>query len=207
MNTDMNSTNRNRRRPFVKVCGQTYTGSVDCAVAYGASYIGFNFCLGSPRYVSPSHAAGMRSVNVKRVGVFQQQEPAEICRIMRQAGLHLAQLQGGHTPQDAEAIGPHRIIHRLRVDSVRSAAAVQEEIRRWAPYCRAFLVEAENAALLAELEFPRPWILSARMDPAQLGLALELCRPDGVDFDSCGEAAPGIKSPRRLLQAMRTVRA
>ena len=42
----MNSTNRNRRRPFVKVCGQTYTGSVDCAVAYGASYIGFNFCLG-----------------------------------------------------------------------------------------------------------------------------------------------------------------
>ena len=100
MNTDMNSTNRNRRRPFVKVCGQTYTGSVDCAVAYGASYIGFNFCLGSPRYVSPSHAAGMRSVNVKRVGVFQQQRPAEICRIMRQAGLHLAQLQGGHTPQD-----------------------------------------------------------------------------------------------------------
>ena len=129
------------------------------------------------------------------------------CRIMRQAGLHLAQLQGGHTPQDAEAIGPHRIIHRLRVDSVRSAAAVQEEIRRWAPYCRAFLVEAENAALLAELEFPRPWILSVRMDPAQLEHALELCRPDGVDFDSCVEAAPGIKSPRRLLQAMRTVRA
>lgn len=205
MNTDMNSTNRNRRRPFVKVCGQTYTGSVDCAVAYGASYIGFNFCLGSPRYVSPSHAAGMRSVNVKRVGVFQQQGAAEICRIMRQAGLHLAQLQGGHTPQDAEEIGAQRVIRRLRVDSRRSAAEVQEEILCWAPHCRAFLVEAESAGLLADLEFPRPWILSARMDEAQLEQIIEHCRPDGVDFDSCVEAAPGIKSPRRLLQAMRAV--
>lgn len=205
MNTDMNSTNRNRRRPFVKVCGQTYTGSVDCAVAYGASYIGFNFCLGSPRYVSPSHAAGMRSVNVKRVGVFQQQGAAEICRIMRQAGLHLAQLQGGHTPQDAEEIGAQRVIRRLRVDSRRSIAEVQEEILCWAPHCRTFLVEAEDVGMLSHLEFPRPWILSARMDEAQLEQVLEHCRPDGVDFDSCVEAAPGIKSPRRLLQAMRVV--
>ena len=60
----------------------------------------------------------------------------------------------------------------------------------------------ERTALLAELEFPRPWILSARMDAAQLEHALELCRPDGVDFDSCVEAAPGIKSPHRLLQAI-----
>ena len=74
-------------------------------------------------------------------------------------------------------------------------------------YQPATLKGEEFAALLAELEFPRPWILSARMDAAQLEHTLKLCRPNGVDFDSCVEAAPGIKSPRRLLQAMRTVRA
>lgn len=207
MNTDTHSNTCNRRRPFIKVCGQTYTGSVDCAAAYGADYIGFNFCAGNPNYVSPEHVAGMRSAHVKRVGVFSQQGAAEICRIMSAAGLHLAQLQGGQTREDAARIGPERIIRTLRVAPGSTLQTVQAEIDHWGTHCRAFLVESDNAALLQELIFPRPWILSDSVGEAKLQELLQHCRPDGVNLEHSVEKAPGIMFSRRLLNTMAAVAA
>ncbi len=176
---------RIRRRPFIKVCGQTYTGSVDCAAAYGAEYIGFNFCPGSINFVSPAHAAGMPSAHVKRVGVFAGQEAEEICRIMQQARLHLAQLQGEQTPDAARRIGSQRVIRTLHVQPGCAVSAVQAEVDAWAPFCCGFLVESADAALVSRLQFPHPWILSGRAAGDALHGMLNACRPDGVDIE-CG---------------------
>lgn len=172
------------RRPFIKVCGLTYAGSVDCAAAYGAEYVGFNFCLGSEHYVSPAHAAGMPTANVKRVGVFNAGGAAEIRRTMAEARLHLAQLQGNCTMGDARVIGPHRVIRALRLGNESSPAQLQHELDSWAPYCHAYLVETEDAGLLSAVHFPRPWILSGRVEPAALQSMLHTCHPDGVDIES-----------------------
>ena len=172
------------RRPFIKVCGLTYAGSVDCAAAYGAEYVGFNFCPGNEHYVSPAHAAGMPTANVKRVGVFNAGGAAQICRTMQEARLHLAQLQEPCTMADARAIGPQRVIRALRLGKESTPAQLQRELDAWAPYCRAFLVKAEDAALLAAVCFPRPWILSGRVDPDALQNMLHTCHPDGVDIES-----------------------
>ncbi|MBR2145784.1 MAG: hypothetical protein IKK73_08655 [Akkermansia sp.] len=197
MKTESTST-RNRRRPFIKVCGQTYTGSVDCAAAYGAEYIGFNFCPGSTRFVSPAHAAGMPSAHVKRVGVFAGQGAEEICRIMQQARLHLAQLQGEQTPQDARVIGPQRVIRKLNIQGGRNAADVQAELDAWAPFCSAYLVECMDAALVAQLQFPHPWMLSGRMPGRILHDMVQTCRPDGVDIDSCVDCADTMACMRAI---------
>lgn len=186
------------RRPFIKVCGLTYAGSVDCAAAYGADYVGFNFCQGSEHYVSPAHAAGMPTANVKRVGVFNTGGAAEIRRTMAEARLHLAQLQGNCTMADARAIGPQRVIRALRLGWGTTPAQLQRDLDAWAPYCRAFLVEAEDAALLSAVNFPHPWILSGRVAPRTLQTLLQSCHPDGVDLQSrvgCAE----------LMAAMRAV--
>ena len=172
------------RRPFIKVCGLTYAGSGDCAAAYGADYVGFNFCRGSEHYVSPAHAAGMHTANVKRVGVFNGGGAAKIRRTMAEARLHLAQLQEPCTMADARAIGPQRVIRALRLGKESTPAQLQRELDAWAPCCRAFLVEAEDAALLSAVSFPRPWILSGRVAPAALQRILHTCHPDGVDIES-----------------------
>lgn len=189
---------RNNRRPFIKVCGQTYTGTVDCAAAYGAEYIGFNFCPGSARFVSPAHAAGMPSAHVKRVGVFAGQGAEEICRIMQQAHLHLAQLQGRQTPQDAQVIGPQRVIRKLNIQGGRNAAEVQAELDAWAPFCCGYLVECTDATLVSQLQFPHLWILSGRMPGKILHDMVRICRPDGVDIDSSVDCADTMASMRAI---------
>lgn len=186
------------RRPFIKVCGLTYAGSVDCAAAYGAEYVGFNFCQGSDHYVSPSHAAGMHSANVKRVGVFNGGDAGEICRTMQRAGLHLAQLKESCSVADACVIGPQRVIRVLRTEQGCTPAQFQRMLDDWAPYCRAFLVESADAALLAAVAFPRPWILSGRVAPHTLRELLHACRPDGVDIESSVGCAD-------IMAAMRAV--
>lgn len=188
----------NIRRPFIKVCGLTYAGSVDCAAAYGAEYVGFNFCPGNEHYVSPTHAAGMPSTNVKRVGVFNGGGASEICRTMDAARLHLAQLQENCTMADARAIGPQRVIRTLCPGQGVTPAQLQRELDAWAPYCRAFLVETADAALLSAVRFPRPWILSARVAPRTLQTLLSACHPDGVDLESQVGCAD-------LMAAMRAV--
>ena len=183
MNTDHTS-RRKRRHPFIKVCGQTYTGSVDCAAAYGAEYVGFNFCLGSPRFVTPRHAGHMKSAFMKRVGVFARQSAAEILEIMGQADLHLAQLAGGQDTDEAAAIGVQRVIRTLRVPEDATVECMQAEIDAWEPFCCCYMVECGKASLLRKLRFPHPWILSGRMEAGRLQRMLHMCRPDGVDIDS-----------------------
>lgn len=184
MKTKHNISTTTLRRPFIKVCGLTYAGSVDCAAAYGADYVGFNFCKGSEHYVSPAHAAGMPTANVKRVGVFNAGGAARIRRTMAEARLHLAQLQGNCTMAEACAIGPQRVIRELRLGRGITPAQLQRDLDDWAPCCRAFLVEAEDAVLLSAVNFPRPWILSARVAPQTLQNLLQSCHPDGVDIES-----------------------
>lgn len=196
MNTNHTST-PNNRRPFIKVCGLTYAGSVDCAAAYGADYVGFNFCQGSESYVSPVHAAGMPTAHVKRVGVFNGGGAGEICRTMQQAGLHLAQLQEGTSTEDARIIGPRRVIRSLRLGQGTTVQQLQEELNRWAPFCRAYLVESSDAHLLSEVAFPHPWILSARMENSALREMLRSCQPDGVDIESrvgCAETMAAMRA-------------
>ena len=84
---------------------------------------------------------------------------------------------------------------------------VQAEIDHWGTHCRAFLVESDNAALLQELIFPRPWILSDSVGEAKLQELLQHCRPDGVNLVRSVEKAPGIMFSRRLLNTMAAVAA
>lgn len=197
MKTEITTTSI-RRRPLIKVCGLTYNGSVDCAAAYGADYVGFDFRRGSSRFVSPLQAAGMPTVQVMRVGVFGPQGAGEIRHIMQQAGLHLAQLPAELGTDCADAVGAGRVICHLRLLPGMRKSAVQQLLDHWAGHCCAFLVDCLDAALLAAVQFPHTWLLSGRMEAAELQRMLRHCRPDGVDIDSHVECA-------RTMEAMRAI--
>ena len=75
---------------------------------------------------------------------------------------------------------------------------VQAELDAWAPFCSAYLVECMDAALVAQLQFPHPWMLSGRMPGRILHDMVQTCRPDGVDIDSCVDCADTMACMRAI---------
>lgn len=204
------------RIPFIKVCGQTHPATVDCAIAFGARYVGFIFHPGSPRCISTEMAATINTAHVGRVGVFVHQSAAEILPVIQQAALDLVQLHGPQTIEDAKLIGPDRIIRVLWPERAESTAALQAEIDAWAPYCSYYLLDAGSigqggsgrrldVVRLKALRFPHPWILAGGLNAENLGEVLAEIRPDGIDLNSGIETAPGMKLPSKMLEAFNAV--
>src|ERR671916_3524086 len=95
-----------RPMTFVKVCGITNAEDARVAADAGADAVGFVFAE-SPRRVGLEAARRISIAlpeNIIRVGVFVDEEPAEILRISREVGLDLAQLHGDETPEAVTAI-------------------------------------------------------------------------------------------------------
>lgn len=208
---DMNTTHT----PFVKVCGQTHHSSIDNSIALGARMCGFVFHPKSPRSVSPRRAALLESGPLKRVGVFVEQNAAEILDAMEVARLDYAQLHGDQDTACAEAVGPERVIRVLWPQRYHSIDELQREVDRWADCCAFFLLDGGcsgggtgavwDASQAARLRFPRPWILAGGLTPGNLAEAVAACRPDGVDLNSGVEMAPGLKCADKLLAAFRAL--
>ena len=204
-------------RPFVKICGQTSAATVEASLSFGARYVGFIFHRGSPRSIDPVRAAGISSAFACRVGVFVRQGAQEICDTMRTARLHMAQLHGRQSVEDAQRIGAERVIRVLWPQALPDAASLQQQLDEWAPHCAYFLLDAGKSpgaggtghsldvSLLSRLRFPRPWILAGGLSAANLPHILAHCSPDGIDLNSGVELAPGLKHAPHILAAFRAL--
>ena len=82
------------RPMMVKVCGITNLEDALAAADAGASALGFNFYPKSPRYLRPEAARSIASEvsGVLRVGVFVNESPVEVVRMMQLAGMDVAQI-------------------------------------------------------------------------------------------------------------------
>lgn len=210
--------NASRPKPFIKICGQTSAASAEASLAMGASFLGFIFHRSSPRCISPERAAGISTHSARRVGVFVRQQAAEIRETMQRAGLHYAQLHGRQSVEDAQRIGPERVIRVLWPQACADTAELQRLLDAWAPHCAYFLLDAGSApgsggtgralevAQLAQLRIPRPWLLAGGLSAGNIPRALAQCAPDGLDLNTGVELAPGLKHPPLILAAMRALR-
>ena len=59
----------------------------------------------------------------------------------------------------------------------------------------------------ASLDLTNPFMLSGGLDPANVGTALRLIRPGGVDVSSGVEKAPGVKDPDLIARFVSAARA
>jgi len=199
----------------IKVCGITHQSDLSTAMGMGAHFCGFIFHPESPRYIAPERAAALDSALIRRVGVFVNQNAEEIMDIMKTARLEFAQLHGEQTLDCARRIGPEKVIRVLWPDRYESMNVLQKEIELWADSCSWFLLDAGSRGgghgvsldwrALASLKFSRPWFLAGGLSSVSLNKALEQCSPNGVDLNSGVEAIPGLKSPQKLLAALKTL--
>ncbi|MBA4358905.1 MAG: N-(5'-phosphoribosyl)anthranilate isomerase [Desulfovibrio sp.] len=204
---------------MVKVCGITREADALLCAELGADLLGFIFHPGSPRNTTPEFPARLRLPGVRKVGLFVGQNPMEALGIMAAGRLDLAQLHGGQTESFcavlAERMGPQRIIKVFWPEKAASLEAFQAELDRYAPYCGMMLADAgtgggghgraigsdgenKGAEILAQANFPRPWLLAGGLGPDNAVAMLAQFRPAGLDLNSGVESAPGMKDETRL---------
>ncbi|TBH17648.1 phosphoribosylanthranilate isomerase [Thermus thermamylovorans] len=187
----------------VKICGLTRLEDALLAEALGAHALGFVLAPGSKRRISPETARTISEALgpfVVRVGVFRDQGPEEVLKLMEAARLQVAQLHGAEPPEWAERVG--RFFPVVKAFSLEGPARPE-----WAAYPAQALLLDGKAPGSGE-GYPRAWarplletgarvILAGGLTPENLGEVLPL-KPYALDLASGVEEAPGVKSPARL---------
>ena len=192
----------------MKICGITNAGDARVAAEAGADAVGFVLAE-SPRRVSAEEARrislGMPE-NILRVGVFVDEEPAEVLRISREVGLDLAQLHGDETPEAVTAVqqGGVKVMKALRV---RDAITLEALDRYEADL---FLLDACSDKVRGGTGQGFDWevaksstgrdniVISGGLGPENVRAAVEFFEPYGVDASSSLEDEPGRKNGERV---------
>jgi phosphoribosylanthranilate isomerase len=190
----------------VKICGITRLEDLRAAVAAGADALGFVFARRSSRRLEPANAAALVQkvpAFVSRVGLFMDQEAAEVRRILGQVPLNLLQFHGQEDAAFCRQFGlPY--IKALGMGSGPSLASAEQEFADAA----ALLLDSHRAgevggtgqtfdwAAIPALQLPL--VLAGGLDPANVREAVRRVRPWAVDVSSGVEDAPGVKNVAKM---------
>lgn len=200
----------------VKICGITRPEDAVLCADLGADFLGFIFVPSSPRFVEPERAAELvaaaraRNPEAKMVGVFRDASGDYIREITSLAGLDLAQLHGTETNDEIRRLGVPAIKSFRVGDTLPDTTSVPDadwllfdtfDDRRAGGTGRQF-----DWSLLALYARSKPFFLAGGIGPDNVGAAISLVRPDGVDVSSGVESEPGVKDEekvRSLFQRMK----
>jgi phosphoribosylanthranilate isomerase len=200
-------------RTWIKMCGITRLSDALAASEAGVDALGFVFAE-SPRRIDAERARVIiRDLppHVMRFGVFVDQTPAEISRVIAVAEIDRVQLHGFEEPMVRELAGT-RVVKAFRARD----ESVLEEIHVWATDF--FILDtwrldraggtgrtfdwsiAERARELGRL------VLAGGLTPDNVTDAILAVRPFGVDVSSGIEIGPGEKDlalVRRFVDRVR----
>jgi phosphoribosylanthranilate isomerase len=192
---------------ILKVCGITNQDDAAAAVDGGATAIGFNFYMPSPRFIAAEVAANIVTPpDVRRVGVFVNEPPARIEEIARVARLDVVQLHGDERTAGfrVPAWKAVRVGAGFRFDSYEGFPA------------EALLLDGPAAQLYGGAGHTFEWkvaassawriIIAGGLDGSNVARAIELARPWGVDACSKIESTPGKKDHKKMLEYLQAAR-
>lgn len=216
---------------FIKICGLRDVAAAEVAVRAGASAIGLIFAKGSPREVDVATAkdiAASLPEHVAAVGVFVDKPVDEIRTIAETVGLQFVQLHGSETLEDVQALAPLRVIKAV---AFKESEAVQtlDAWRDPPPNLAAMLYDTPPPADMAGeqtggygeafdwqsfaqlqaqkmLHGLRPAMLAGGLTPDNVGEAIDLLHPFGVDVSSGVESSRGVKSHALIEKFCQAVR-
>jgi phosphoribosylanthranilate isomerase len=187
-----------------KVCGITRPEDAELAVEVGAWALGFILWPGSKRHIDAAMAAGIARLAHRRaqiVGVFVNQTLDEVARAADEIGLTHVQLHGDEGPSFCTAAGQRtgcRVIKAVRVHSRADVIAAERF------HTDMHLLDSPGNgrtwdwSLASARRTRTPFLVAGGLTPENVGEAIEVARPWGVDVASGVESAPGIKDPELL---------
>ncbi|HBE68406.1 MAG TPA: N-(5'-phosphoribosyl)anthranilate isomerase [Planctomycetaceae bacterium] len=205
------------RIPRIKVCGVTVQEDLDVLAEFEVDSVGLNFVPISKRKVAPDQAGILakraHELGLSVVGVFMNQSPSDVARVLAHVSCDFVQLHGDERPEDfVDCKAPI-----IKAISWSGRSEETDLASSWAnaSNLRAFLLDAYAPAegggtgrqARWDLLVPRPKvfgttpvILAGGITSENVAQAVSMVRPDGVDTASGVESAPGRKA-RSLVQA------
>lgn len=211
-------------KPDIKICGLSTPDTVAAALNGGASAIGFIFFAPSPRNVEPEQAAALRQAargRAKAVAVTVDADDAFLDAIVGAMRPDLLQLHGKETPARVAEIKARYGLPAMKAISVREASDL-DAVAGYRGVADRLLFDAKpprNAALpggnglafdwrlLATLDPDLDYMLSGGLNPGNVGEAIRLLDPPGLDISSGVESAPGVKDTGLIAEFFAAVRA
>lgn len=194
----------------IKICGLRRPEDIGAVNGLQPDYIGFVFFPGSKRYVTPEEARNLKAglaPGIRAVGVFVDEEPETVARLLEEGIIDIAQLHGHEDEAylavlrkltDKPLIQAFRI--RTEEDALRAQASSAEMI----------LLDAgagDGKTFDWQLLRPvnRPYFLAGGLNPENAGRAVRELSPYGVDVSS-GVETDGRKDPMKMRDFVYAVR-
>ena len=199
------------------------------AVDLGVNALGFNFWPHSKRYITPDHAKEIIKdlpIFVQPVGIFVNQKPDEIKKIVKKCKLNIIQLHGLEQVEFVNELPKVSIIKAFRttrekmgdleqwkkskvtflVDGDTSLRSIRgDRINKpdgsvVIPFHNTFGgegVEADEEMIISIARFGK-YILAGGLTAQSVGEKIKKYRPFAVDVASGIESAPGIKDHAKM---------
>jgi phosphoribosylanthranilate isomerase len=202
----------------IKICGITNLDDGLAALELGADYLGFNFYPASPRAIDLVHCAEiceiirLRFPAARLVGVFVNATVEAVRATLAGCQLDLAQLHGDEPPEALAAL------ERLAYKALRgNPGRGYEEYVQFSAGSPSLLLDAKvNGAFggtgvlsdwtaAKEIARQAPIFLAGGLNPGNVGQAIEMVQPWGVDTSSGVEERPGKKDPVKLKAFIQAV--
>ncbi|MDB5555825.1 MAG: trpF [Rhizobium sp.] len=207
----------------IKICGLKTEEAVDRAVALGATHIGFIFFAKSPRHIEPADAGRLADRvrgKVKIVSVSVDADNDDLDEIVDLIRPDILQLHGRETPDRVLTIKAMTGLPVWKALSIADA----DDLRRIEAYdgiANRFLLDAKpprnselpggngvsfDWRLLSSLDASVDYMLSGGLNKDNIGEALSIARPTGIDTSSGVESSPGVKDLEMMDEFFEAVR-
>ncbi|RNJ44694.1 N-(5'-phosphoribosyl)anthranilate isomerase [Mesorhizobium erdmanii] len=208
----------------IKICGLKTDQAMAAALGGGASHVGFIFFAKSPRYVEPAEAGRLREATRGKavaVAVTVDATDAFLDEIVSAMQPDMLQLHGSEHPERVAELKARYGLPVMKALPLSEAADL-DRIRPFIGIADRFLFDAKppkgselpggngvafDWRILAGLDAGVDYMLSGGLNAANIGDALRLANPPGIDISSGVESAPGVKDPALIEQFFRAARA
>ena len=208
----------------IKICGLKTDQAMAAALGGGASHVGFIFFAKSPRYVEPAEAGRLREAargKAVAVAVTVDATDAFLDEIVSAMQPDMLQLHGSEHPDRVAELKARYGLPVMKALPLSEAADL-DRIRPFIGIADRFLFDAKppkgselpggngvafDWRILAGLDAGVDYMLSGGLNAANIGDALRLANPPGIDISSGVESAPGVKDPALIEQFFRAARA
>lgn len=206
----------------VKICGLKTAEALEAALGGGASHVGFIFFGKSPRNVHPEEAGRLRQAargRAKAIAVTVDADDATLEAIVAAMAPDMLQLHGKESPEriaDVKARYGLPVMKALSISSAEDVAAA-DAYRGVADRMLFDAKPPKGAELPGGNGVPFDWrilggysgdyFLSGGLTPVNVGEAIRLLDPPGLDVSSGVESAPGVKDIGLIAAFLAAVRA
>ena len=202
----------------IKFCGMTRMDDVRLAGELGADAIGLIFAARSLRCVSIGQALELRDAaapTTSAVALVMDNRIDEVERIVGALRPDILQFHGGEDDAFCARFG----IPFLKALPMREVAtdAIPSLLARY-PSASGFVFDGHapgamggsgerfDWSRLSQQHLARPWLLAGGLDATNVGAAIRIARPWGVDVSSGVESAPGTKNAVKMRSFVDAVR-